>query len=165
MMSSGFNHLAQLHSATTSATANAASDDYHEKYFSVDSSFLVGNPEVRAKIRQNIPEAFRNPPAQAALEQTPPAASKPDCPEYIKPPSPKKSTGGEQRSAGPQLPPYQRPPPPKLEAAVGGGGGGLNIENSNLGKSKQISGSVSWLEWTQQLQVYLSNFLSIYRFN
>ena len=55
--------------------------------------------------------------------------------EQVKPPTLKKP----DFFAPPPLPPYQRPPPPKPE--------------SNLTSTKPISGSVSWLEWTQQLQV------------
>merc|ERR1719150_2655726 len=59
--------------------------------------------------------------------------------------------------APPSLPPYQRPPPPahlrsqqqepKPPAA--------NSQN-NLETTKAMSGSVSWLEWTQQLQAYIA---------
>ena len=57
------------------------------------------------------------------------------------------------RTSGQNQPPYQRPPPParqnsdlKPPAA----------SSSNLETSRAMSGSVSWLEWTQQLQAYIA---------
>merc|ERR1719293_336919 len=58
----------------------------------------------------------------------------------------------------PNLPPYQRPPPPahlrpqqepKPPVAVAS-------HQNNLETTKAMSGSVSWLEWTQQLQAYIA---------
>ncbi|XP_071746404.1 dixin isoform X2 [Lepeophtheirus salmonis] len=48
-----------------------------------------------------------------------------------------------------QYPPYPAPPPPPPKPN--------NIEKSgNLQSSKGLGGSVSWLEWTQQLQAYVA---------
>ena len=93
---------------------------------------------MRQKIRQNIrPDQFRNP------------SDLPPPPEYNKPPPPAvRLPPPDTQAPPPPLPPYQRPPPPKMERLD-------KLENggSNLTASKGISGSVSWLEWTQQLQV------------
>ena len=59
----------------------------------------------------------------------------------------------------PSLPPYQRPPPPahlrptptqETRSAI------QTPPTNNLEATKAMSGSVSWLEWTQQLQAYIA---------
>lgn len=62
----------------------------------------------------------------------------------------------QQQQPSPYIPPHNVPfahnppaPPPKP-------GNVTTKESSSLEKSKHMSGSVSWLEWTQQLQAYIA---------
>ena len=117
-----------------------------QKYFSVDAKFLHQHADMKNKLRENLRVS------QASQKEMPQqevggggGGGAPNG--FYQPPAPP-----------PNLPPYQRPPPPahlrpqqepKPPVAVAS-------HQNNLETTKAMSGSVSWLEWTQQLQAYIA---------
>ena len=102
--------------------------DQTDKYFSVDASFLAGNPEVRQKIRQSVTAETYKKPEFNNVEQLYSNSEKVinrqnsqrneqqqqhQLPEYYKPPPPIAKKPVLDQNNPPPLPPYQRPPPPK----------------------------------------------------
>merc|ERR1719237_1439944 len=63
----------------------------------------------------------------------------------------------------PNLPPYQRPPPPAHLRPQQEPKPPVASHQNNLESTKAMSGSVSWLEWTQQLQAYIAWVNSLLR--
>ena len=131
----------------TNKVADKATDinDNNQKYFSVDAKFLhqPAANEIKSKLRENL--------KVSNTQQQPPQQhySKPDLPQYYQPPPP------------PHYPPYQRPPTPQrqnsdLSRPAVHPKPVVKPPPSNLESSKAMSGSVSWLEWTQQLQAYIA---------
>ena len=113
--------------------------EHNQKYFSVDAKFLhqQAASDMKNRLRENL--KVSNTSAHSSN-------SKPDLPQYYQPPPP------------PSYPPYQRPPPPlrqnsDLSRNSAGISKPLTKPTSNLESSRAMAGSVSWLEWTQQLQV------------
>ena len=112
--------------------------EHNQKYFSVDAKFLhqQGASDMKTKLRENL--KVSNTPAYNNN-------SKPDLPQYYQPPPP------------PHYPPYQRPPPPQRQGSdLSKPVKPLTKPASNLESSRAMAGSVSWLEWTQQLQAYIA---------
>lgn len=145
----GLKHLGQLQeNGTADGEETVAANIMGEKYFSVDSSFLSGHADLRARLKQangggggdgcEVPNALRQ-------QLPPPSSSADNSLDFYKahsplhPPSSLDFPGSSQPP--PSLPPYQRPPPPpppsKPQAAAAmesfGPGGGL-------ANSKNISG-------------------------
>ena len=130
--------------------------EQQQKYFSVDAKFLhqTAAADMKSKLREGLktqqPPQYYQPP--------PPPGPAPAYPPYQRPPPPMTRQHSDLgRTSGQNQPPYQRPPPParqnsdlKPPAA----------SSSNLETSRAMSGSVSWLEWTQQLQArpYISTY-------
>ena len=126
--------------------------DHSQKYFSVDAKFLhqQAASDMKLKLRENL--KVTNSPAAYNNSNS----SKPDLPQYYQPPPPPA-----------HYPPYQRPPPPMRQSSdltkppakqgdLEGGRNWLTKPASNLESSRAMAGSVSWLEWTQQLQAYIA---------
>ena len=116
--------------------------DLNPKYFSVDAKFLNQHADMKSKLRENL--KVSNTQQQIYGANNKPL---PDLPQYYQPPPP------------PNYPPYQRPPPPQRTEAskpTQPPKPAMKPVGSNLETSKQMSGSVSWLEWTQQLQAYIA---------
>lgn len=130
------------------ALNNNNSEEQSQKYFSVDAKLAM---DMKSKLREGL---------KVSNSQHQPG--KPELPQYYQPPPP------------PQYPPYQRPPPPQRQhsdlsrppMAMQRQHSDLSrplasvpqakVQGSNLESSKAMSGSVSWLEWTQQLQAYIA---------
>ena len=116
---------------------NKVNDNFgseNEKYFSVDAKFLSQHADMKLKLQENLKVA----PQQTQNSGKP----LPELPQYYQPPPPV----------------YQRPPapragPPAPPARVSTKPGQVT---GSLEASKAMSGSVSWLEWTQQLQAYVA---------
>ena len=136
------------------ATSGLDTGDHSQKYFSVDAKFLhqQAASDMKHKLRENL--KVSNSPAYNNNNNNS-NSSKPDLPQYYQPPPP------------PHYPPYQRPPPPMRQVSdltkptakqgdLDGGRNWLTKPASNLESSRAMAGSVSWLEWTQQLQAYIA---------
>merc|ERR1711971_396902 len=113
-----------------------------QKYFSVDAKFLHQHADMKNKLRENLRVS-----QQASLKDMQPQQQEGGTNSFYHPPAPP-----------PNLPPYQRPPPPahlrpqQQEPKVPP----VTVAQNNLESTKAMSGSVSWLEWTQQLQAYIA---------
>ena len=125
----------------------SANEDSNQKYFSVDAKFLNQHADMKSKLRENLKVSN----TQQTFNNHNNAKPLPDLPSYYQPPAP------------PACPPYQRPPPPHRPVSDTKPNHPPPIQpkptaktTSNLEASKQMSGSVSWLEWTQQLQAYIA---------
>ena len=119
--------------------------ELNPKYFSVDAKFLNQHADMKSKLRENLRVSNTQQQIYGANSSSKPL---PDLPQYYQPPPPP-----------PSYPPYQRPPPPQRTEAPKPPGPpkpALKAGGSNLEASKAMSGSVSWLEWTQQLQAYIA---------
>jgi len=130
---------------TNKASDKSVNDESNQKYFSVDAKFLNQHADMKSKLRENLKVSNTQ---QTFNNNNKPL---PDLPHYYQPPAP------------PVCPPYQRPPPPHRPASDTKPNQPPPIQpkpniktTSNLEASKQMSGSVSWLEWTQQLQAYIA---------
>lgn len=121
----------------------APEQELNPKYFSVDAKFLNQHADMKNKLRENL--RVSNTGQQIYGGNNNSSKPLPDLPQYYQPPPP------------PNYPPYQRPPPPqRTEASKPTQPAKPKPAGSNLESSKQMSGSVSWLEWTQQLQAYIA---------
>jgi hypothetical protein len=113
-----------------------------QKYFSVDAKFLHQHADMKNKLRENLRVS-----QQASQKDMQPQQQEGGTNGFYHPPAPP-----------PNLPPYQRPPPPahlrpqQQEPKVPP----VTVAQNNLESTKAMSGSVSWLEWTQQLQAYIA---------
>ena len=105
-----------------------------DKYYSVDARYHGKVPqEVRTKLKENI--------RQAAQEQVRQQKASAVMSPYQTPP----------------YPPYPHPPPaPPPRPSESSKPSGSRTSGSSLQNSKKMGGSVSWLEWTQQLQAYVA---------
>ena len=120
--------------------------EHNQKYFSVDAKFLHQQAanDMKNKLRENL--KVSNSPAYNNNNNNSFPLNKPDLPQYYQPPPP------------PHYPPYQRPPPPQRQSSdlTKVPAKPLTKPASNLETARAMSGSVSWLEWTQQLQAYIA---------
>merc|ERR1719266_613032 len=105
-----------------------------QKYFSVDAKFLHQHSDMKNKLRENLRMSQKEMQQQEVGGFYHPPAPPPNLPPYQRPPPPA------------HLRPQQEPKPPVTVAS----------HQNNLQTSKAMSGSVSWLEWTQQLQAYIA---------
>merc|ERR1740122_743437 len=121
---------------TNKVSEKCGNDDVNQKYFSVDAKFLNQHADMKSKLRENL--RVSNTAQQIYGGNNNSSKALPDLPQYYQPPPP------------PNYPPYQRPPPPqRTEASKPSQPPKPKPPVSNLESSKQMSGSVSWLEWTQ----------------
>ena len=121
----------------------APEQELNPKYFSVDAKFLNQHADMKNKLRENLRVSNTGQQIYGGNKNS--SKPLPDLPQYYQPPPP------------PNYPPYQRPPPPqRTEASKPTQPPKPKPAGSNLESSKQMSGSVSWLEWTQQLQAYIA---------
>merc|ERR1719266_2764723 len=105
-----------------------------QKYFSVDAKFLHQHSDMKNKLRENLRMSQKEMQQQEVGGFYHPPAPPPNLPPYQRPPPPA------------HLRPQQEPKPPVTVAS----------HQNNLESTKAMSGSVSWLEWTQQLQAYIA---------
>ena len=120
------------------------------KYYSVDARYnsIKNLPtDLRMKLRQQVqqqpPQQQQQQPQKTQPQQPPPR------PPMDQAPIPKQQQQLGNASTNP-------PPATAAAAAATGLQTRQQHEQSSLEKSKQMSGSVSWLEWTQQLQAYIA---------
>ena len=112
-----------------------------QKYFSVDAKFLHQHADMKNKLRENL----RASQAKEMPQQQDLGGGGGLNGLYHAPAPP------------PSLPPYQRPPPPAHLRSQQQEPKPPAVNNqNNLETTKAMSGSVSWLEWTQQLQAYIA---------
>ena len=110
-----------------------------QKYFSVDAKFLHQHADMKNKLRENL----RASQAKEMPQQQDLGGGGGLNGLYHAPAPP------------PSLPPYQRPPPPAHLRSQQQEPKPPAVNNqNNLETTKAMSGSVSWLEWTQQLQAF-----------
>ena len=146
----GLKHLGQLHPESGSNVADGG--DTHSrasfmgdnnKYFSVDSSFLSGQSDLRARLRQanGVADAGDDGHITGRHPLHPPLSSADNSLDFYKSHSPLQPPSSLDFPPL-SLPPYQRPPPPPppskpqaaVEAFASSSGGG------SLANSKNISG-------------------------
>ena len=151
-------------------------DAVEQKYFSVDAKFLhhQAAADMKTKLREGLKvsntqqqiygtnnnNSNNNKPELPQYYQPPPP---PQYPPYQRPPPPQRQHSDLSRPAPPQRQhsdlsrpvPLQRQHSDLSKPSVHPK---PTIKNpgSNLESSKAMSGSVSWLEWTQQLQAYIA---------
>jgi len=111
-----------------------------QKYFSVDAKFLHQHADMKNKLRENLRVSQASQKEMQAQQQQEGGGG-----GFYHPPAPP-----------PNLPPYQRPPPPAHLRPQQEPKPPVASHQNNLESTKAMSGSVSWLEWTQQLQAYIA---------
>ena len=155
----GFTDMNTKHNQETETTA---------KYLSVDSRYnSMKNlpPDIRMKLRENLRQVQEQQQQQQQQRNFSPYQAPPPPPSYPYPPAP------------PPRPAGMKPAPPPRQESIGqhttsstttttavptttttaaATASGASKSSSNLESSKQMSNSVSWLEWTQQLQAYIA---------
>ena len=139
--------MANKHHGSIEAAQSAAEAN---KYFSVDARYhSIKNlpPDLRMKLRENLRQAQEQQQYQQQLMNQQRATNGP----YQAPPPPSYNF--------PPAPPPPRPTEvkPRLQEQLQQHQQQTAAQaKSSLENSKQMSGSVSWLEWTQQLQAYIA---------
>ena len=147
----GFTDMNSKHSEETESSA---------KYLSVDARYnSMKNlpPDIRMKLRENLRQVHEKQQLQQQQHQQQqqqqqrnftPYQAPPPPPSYPFPPAPPPRPAGMKPA-----------PPPRQESAAvlaQPAQPAITKSSSNLEASKQMSNSVSWLEWTQQLQAYIA---------
>jgi hypothetical protein len=154
----GFTDMNAKHNQETETSA---------KYLSVDARYnSMKNlpPDIRMKLRENlrlVQEQHQLQQQQQAQQRNfSPYQAPPPPPSYPFPPAPPPRPAGMKPAPPPRLESVSQQTTTTSTAATS-----TTVtttmpasakSSSNLETSKQMSNSVSWLEWTQQLQAYIA---------
>jgi len=154
----GFTDMNSKHNQETETSA---------KYLSVDARYnSMKNlpPDIRMKLRENLRLVHEQQQQQLQQQQLQhqqqqqqqqrnfgPYQAPPPPPSYPFPPAPPPRPAGMKPVPPPRQDSVpQQPQQPQQQPSI------ATKSTSNLESSKQMSNSVSWLEWTQQLQAYIA---------